>query len=81
MRGGHRSLCGDDGHTRRHDPTHRIPPPAGGVVLAGLPVGMVTPLGNPVEGTQVMEPVYSTIAALHGWHPDLVGPWIPIPPW
>ena len=40
---------------------------------------MVTTLANPVEQTQLMETLYSTSAALHGWHLDLVGPWFPIP--
>jgi len=52
-----------------------------GFVLAGLLVGMVTTLANPVGQTQLMETLYSTIAALHGWHLDLIGPWYPIPPW
>jgi len=52
-----------------------------GFVLAGLLIGMVTALVTPVEQTQLLEPLYSTVAALHGWHLDLIGPWYPIPPW
>jgi len=66
-----------DGTIRRIASTHLL----AGFVLAGLLVGMVTAPANPVEGTQVMETVYSTTAALHGWHLDLIGPWYPIPPW
>jgi hypothetical protein len=50
-----------------------------GVVLAGLPVGMVTSLVDPAEQTQVMETLHSTMAALHGWHLDPIGPWFAIP--
>jgi len=50
-----------------------------GLVLAGLLVGVVATLASPVEGTQVMETRYSTIAALHGWHLDSIAPWFPIP--
>jgi hypothetical protein len=66
-----------DATIRRIASTHLLV----GFVLAGLPVGTVTALATPVEGTQVTETLYSTIAALHGWHLDPVGPWIPIPPW
>jgi hypothetical protein len=53
--------------------------PLAGFVLAGLLVGMVMALANPVEQTQAMETLYSTIPALHGWHLDPIGPWFPIP--
>ena len=61
--------------TRRIAPNHLL----AGFILAGLLVGIVATLTNPVEQTQVMETLYSTIAALHGWHLDLVSPWFPIP--
>ena len=66
-----------DGTIRRIASTHLLV----GFVLAGLVVGMVAALANPVELTQMMEIPSLTIGALHGWHIDLISPWIPIPPW
>jgi hypothetical protein len=40
---------------------------------------MVTSLADPAEQTRVMETLYSTMDALHGWHLDPIGPWFPIP--
>jgi len=63
--------------TRRIASNHLL----AGFVLVGLLIGMVMTLTIPVEQTQLMEPLYSTVAALHGWHLDLIGAWYPIPPW